>query len=162
MTAHSPRLPRYRQVAAAIRNQVTAGQLHPGDELPAEAALADQHHVSASVISAAMRALRDEGLVVTVPGRRSRIRPALPRTVIPLHRGDRITFRMPDPFERQELDIPTGTPIAVVTRTHDGSVERHACDRTAFRTPEDPPPDDPPPDDPRPDDSPPEGGAPGD
>ncbi|AEB47342.1 MULTISPECIES: winged helix-turn-helix domain-containing protein [Micromonospora] len=53
----------YLQVARDIREQVSSGQLKPGDKLPSFASLCDQYKVSNTVIRAAMLILKAEGLI---------------------------------------------------------------------------------------------------
>ncbi|WP_405093134.1 winged helix-turn-helix domain-containing protein [Micromonospora sp. NBC_01392] len=53
----------YLQVARDIREQVSSGQLKPGDKLPSFAALCEHYKVSNTVIRAAMLVLKAEGLI---------------------------------------------------------------------------------------------------
>jgi GntR family transcriptional regulator len=64
---HGP-VARYRQVAEFIRSAVKDGRLKPGDALPTETQLADYLGVSVDTIRAALKLLRDEGIVVTSQG----------------------------------------------------------------------------------------------
>jgi DNA-binding GntR family transcriptional regulator len=64
---HGP-VPRYRQVAAFIRQAVEDGRLKPGDALPTETQLSDYMDVSVDTIREALKLLRAEGLVVTSQG----------------------------------------------------------------------------------------------
>jgi DNA-binding GntR family transcriptional regulator len=64
---HGP-VARYRQVAAFIRAAAEAGKLKHGDALPTESQLSDYMDVSVDTIRAALKLLRDEGLVVTSQG----------------------------------------------------------------------------------------------
>jgi GntR family transcriptional regulator len=59
------RRPFYRQLAAILREQILGGTLQPGDVLPPESALIDEHHVSRNTVRQAVALLRAEGLVVT-------------------------------------------------------------------------------------------------
>lgn len=65
---NSPRVPKYHRVADALRDEVRAGLLAPGDRLPAETALADTHHTSVPTIRQAIGILRAEGLVESKHG----------------------------------------------------------------------------------------------
>ena len=66
ISADSPDWP-YQQVAARIRARIRAGELGP--RLPSYMTLAHQLDVSPMTVQRAIGVLRDEGLVVTRPGR---------------------------------------------------------------------------------------------
>ncbi|RKN29947.1 winged helix-turn-helix domain-containing protein [Micromonospora musae] len=53
----------YLRVVNAVTEQIESGELGPGDKLPTYAQLAEQHKVSVSTAQAALRILRDRGLV---------------------------------------------------------------------------------------------------
>ena len=53
----------YLRVVNAITEQVQSGQLQPGAKLPTYAQLAEQYKVSVSTAQAALRILRDRGLI---------------------------------------------------------------------------------------------------
>jgi GntR family transcriptional regulator len=55
--------PKYRRVAAELRQQIEDGSYLPGDRLPSETFLSDRHHVSVSTLRQALALLRAEGLV---------------------------------------------------------------------------------------------------
>jgi GntR family transcriptional regulator len=57
----------YQQVAARIRERIRAGALGP--RLPSYMSLAHELEVSPMTVQRAIKVLRDEGLVVTRPGR---------------------------------------------------------------------------------------------
>jgi GntR family transcriptional regulator len=57
----------YQQVAAKIRERIRAGELGP--RLPSYVTLAHELEVSPMTVQRAIGILRDEGLVVTYPGR---------------------------------------------------------------------------------------------
>jgi GntR family transcriptional regulator len=57
----------YQQVVAAIRRQITAGHLKPGDRLPSQRALADQYQIAPMTAAKAVRALCDSGWAVSAP-----------------------------------------------------------------------------------------------
>jgi len=59
----------YLQVADDIRSQIAAGRLKVGDGIPSTAELADQHEVSIGVVRAAVRLLKDEGLLIGQSGK---------------------------------------------------------------------------------------------
>jgi DNA-binding GntR family transcriptional regulator len=64
--ASSPDWP-YQQVATRIRDRIRAGELGP--RLPSYMTLAHELEVAPMTVQRAIGVLRDEGLVVTVPGR---------------------------------------------------------------------------------------------
>jgi len=61
--------PLYEQLADTIAEQIESGELAPGQILPSEPYLMGTHSVSRGTVRAAMRLLRDRGLVVTVAGK---------------------------------------------------------------------------------------------
>ncbi|MFD9949017.1 TetR/AcrR family transcriptional regulator C-terminal domain-containing protein [Nonomuraea sp. NPDC059023] len=58
---------RYRQIMADIRRRVTEGELRPGDRVPSTRQVAEQWGVATATAAKALTALRQEGVVVTVP-----------------------------------------------------------------------------------------------
>ncbi len=58
-----------RQVADAVRERIAEGDLRPNARLLCQAELAQTHAVSGRVIAQAIRILRDDGLIRTVPGK---------------------------------------------------------------------------------------------
>jgi GntR family transcriptional regulator len=63
-----PRSP-YRQVADALRAEITSGALRPGDPIPSNTTIMDRFKISSSTAQRAVRILVSEGLVQGVPGR---------------------------------------------------------------------------------------------
>ena len=61
--------PTYQQVAAILRDRITAGEYKPGDQLPSVHSLVMETGLADATVRAAIRVLRDEGLVRTAPGR---------------------------------------------------------------------------------------------
>jgi DNA-binding GntR family transcriptional regulator len=61
----------YVQLASILREKITSGELQPGQALPSESYLQQEHGVSRGTVRQAVRMLRDEGLVVTMGGRGS-------------------------------------------------------------------------------------------
>ena len=66
---HSAPEPLYLQLAAILRDKITSGQLAPRAALPSLRDLADEHDLAVTTVQKALGALKDEGLVVTYPGR---------------------------------------------------------------------------------------------
>ncbi|NUP39195.1 MAG: winged helix-turn-helix transcriptional regulator [Streptomyces sp.] len=57
----------YLQVVHHIAEQIRAGRLPEGARLPGERDLAEQYGVAVNTVRRAIRDLRDQGLVITVP-----------------------------------------------------------------------------------------------
>lgn len=64
----------YERIAADLRRQIKAGELVPGDRLPAETALADQYRVSVPTVRQGVGELAAEGLVEKQHGRGTFVR----------------------------------------------------------------------------------------
>ena len=58
----------YEQVAAAIRGRIRDGTYPPGGKLPSRRELCAEFGFSEIVIGAAMRVLKQDGLVQSLPG----------------------------------------------------------------------------------------------
>jgi DNA-binding GntR family transcriptional regulator len=58
----------------AIAHQIDSGQLRPGDRLPGEKDLAEEHGVALGTVRRALVELRDRGLVVTLPAKGTYVR----------------------------------------------------------------------------------------
>lgn len=61
----------YRQIAAQLRERIESGELAPGQRIPTETELVEEYEVARSTVRRAIRLLREEGLIVTVPQRGS-------------------------------------------------------------------------------------------
>ncbi|MEV0282474.1 GntR family transcriptional regulator [Streptomyces sp. NPDC050610] len=70
--------PPYQQAADAIRDDITAGRLKPGERLPSNRELEERFGVANMTARSALRVLRDEGLIYTVQGRGSYVTDTLP------------------------------------------------------------------------------------
>jgi GntR family transcriptional regulator, transcriptional repressor for pyruvate dehydrogenase complex len=64
------------EVVIRIRDEILAGRISAGEELPAEAEMVARFGVSRTVIREAMRTLRAQGFVEISRGRMPRVRPA--------------------------------------------------------------------------------------
>ncbi|MER7794529.1 GntR family transcriptional regulator [Streptomyces sp. NPDC097640] len=73
---NDPRPP-YRQVADAVRRDIEAGRIKPGEQLPSYRELEERFDVASMTARSAVRVLRDEGLVYTVQGRGSYVADAV-------------------------------------------------------------------------------------
>lgn len=63
--------PPYRQIAADIRAAIESGELKPGQRIPTQSELVEAYEVATTTVRRAIRLLREEGAVVTVPQRGS-------------------------------------------------------------------------------------------
>jgi GntR family transcriptional regulator len=61
-------IPRYRQIAAIIAERIERGELEPDRPIPSEVQLEQEFGVARATARKAVAVLREEGLVVTVPG----------------------------------------------------------------------------------------------
>ena len=64
----------YLQVADDLRQEIRAGAIQPGDRLPSTRELMDRYGIANMTVQAALRVLRDEGLIYSQPGRGSFVR----------------------------------------------------------------------------------------
>lgn len=67
-------LPASLQVAAVLRDEISAGTLAAGDKLPSIRKLAERFRVAPMTAQNAVEVLRDEDLIYTSPGRGSFVR----------------------------------------------------------------------------------------
>jgi hypothetical protein len=56
--------PLYQQLASILRGMIERGELEPGQPLPSESTLQEEHDLSRGNVRMAIRTLRDEGLVI--------------------------------------------------------------------------------------------------
>lgn len=61
-------VPRYRQIAGILRERIESGELEPDRPIPSEASIQQEFGVARETARKAVKLLRDEGWVVTVPG----------------------------------------------------------------------------------------------
>jgi DNA-binding GntR family transcriptional regulator len=61
-------VPRYRQIAAILRERIESGELEPDRPIPSEAQIQQEFGVARETARHAVALLREEGYVVTVPG----------------------------------------------------------------------------------------------
>lgn len=60
--------PMYRQIADALREQINAGELKPGDALPTESSLQDAFSVSRVTVRQALKLLTEEHIIESIQG----------------------------------------------------------------------------------------------
>ncbi|MEV4472867.1 winged helix-turn-helix domain-containing protein [Nonomuraea sp. NPDC049504] len=99
MTRKGPRgpVPIYQMIINAIREDIDAGRLQSGQELPTEAELCKLHGASRLTVRKALAVLRDEGLIYTIQARGSYVGPE-----------DAPTIRTPWPFEQVAASLLEG------------------------------------------------------
>jgi DNA-binding transcriptional regulator YhcF (GntR family) len=81
--------PPYQQIAAAIRQRITSGELRPGDRVPSTRQVVRDFGVAMATATRALAVLRDEGLVATRAGSGTVVRSPDP----PPRRGGRAPDR---------------------------------------------------------------------
>jgi GntR family transcriptional regulator len=64
-------LPPYRQIAGILRRRIESGQYPPDTRIPTESELMEAFEVARTTARRAIAALREEGLIYTVPQRGS-------------------------------------------------------------------------------------------
>jgi GntR family transcriptional regulator len=67
-------VPRYRQIAGILRERIESGELEADRPIPSETAIQQEFGVARETARKAVKLLRDEGWVVTVPGRGTSVR----------------------------------------------------------------------------------------
>ena len=82
----------YQQIVEQIEQSIVAGELKPGDQLPAERDLAQRFGVSRTAVREAVKALREKGLVEAYPGRGTFIMDGTSRAI---RQGLDFRFRFP-------------------------------------------------------------------
>ncbi|MBB6351259.1 DNA-binding transcriptional regulator YhcF (GntR family) [Nonomuraea muscovyensis] len=125
MIDYSSGVPLNRQVANAIRADITAGRYRPGVWLPSETQLAQMYDVGRDTVRDALALLRAEGRITTVRKRGSLVVGEPDRESYQVPPGARVITRMPTPDERRDLatseelrefgGIPEGVPVFEVT-----------------------------------------------
>ncbi|MFF7203867.1 GntR family transcriptional regulator [Streptomyces sp. NPDC008141] len=91
--------PPYRLVAEELRRQIRSGRLKPGERVPSSRHLEAHYTIANMTARSALRVLRDEGLIYSMPGRGNYVADPLPsesdpKAGPPEAGGDR---RMPTP-----------------------------------------------------------------
>ncbi|MEU6535728.1 winged helix-turn-helix domain-containing protein [Streptomyces sp. NPDC047000] len=66
--------PPYVQVADELRREIQAGRYKPGQKLPSLRELSERFDIAPMTATNALRALREDGLVMGVPGRGTFVR----------------------------------------------------------------------------------------
>ena len=90
---HHAQLPKYRQLAASLREAIDDGRLTPGEELPSEAEMMEGTGLSRGSIRDALGILESEALIVKRSGAATRVRDTPPQRPIDAERYGR-TLRL--------------------------------------------------------------------
>lgn len=122
----------YEQIAGQLRQQITSGQIGPGQYLPSELTLLQTYSVSRTTIRRATAILRNEGLVVVRRGHRVRVREPEELQDLTVPAGSTVTARMPTPDERARWDLGEGVPVFVIA-DRSGDEVVHPADRWRLR-----------------------------
>ncbi|MEU6578853.1 GntR family transcriptional regulator [Streptomyces sp. NPDC046805] len=73
--------PPYRLVAEELRRQIRSGRLKPGERVPSSRDLEASYEIANMTARSALRVLRDEGLIYSMPGRGNFVADPLPSGV---------------------------------------------------------------------------------
>lgn len=84
----------YRQLCEVLRAGIAGGTYPPGAQLPTEPELMDQYRVSRGTVRSALRMLKDEGLLVSLPSKGTFV--ASPRSHADVGRENLIALLAPD------------------------------------------------------------------
>lgn len=128
----------YQIVAAHLRKQIENGSLPPGAAIPSEAELCQQFDCARGTIRQAITALRNEGLVSSGQGRRTRVLDTVPTQyfdavlsftqwchasgIEPGQQTQYVMRRLADAELAALLEIPEGTPIEASDERYIGTV----------------------------------------
>lgn len=85
--------PIYLQIIGQVKEQVSSGSLHPGEELPSVRELADSLGINMHTVRNAYLKLRDQGIINLRLGRKARIA-RRPMTIHTVAAGVDITERL--------------------------------------------------------------------
>lgn len=102
------------QLAQLLRAMIRTGGLAPGDRLPSENEIVDQHGVSRATANRALALLADEGLITRRRGSGSLV--ASVGLILEVHPvpGTRISARLPTPAERDAIGAGRWVPALAV------------------------------------------------
>ena len=105
----------YRQIADQLRRSIAHGELRPGDMVPSELALAEQHAVSRGTARSALAILVEEGLIEVLPGQGRRVVGG-PRSTPPGTEWGRVAAALRERLEAGEYaaDAPMPSEAALV------------------------------------------------
>ncbi|GAA4661718.1 hypothetical protein GCM10023324_09790 [Streptomyces youssoufiensis] len=125
--------PPYVQAADVLRAAIHDGELRPGERLPAARELQRRFGIASSTVQNALRVLKEEGLIYSVLGRGSYVRP--PKPPVPTEKADAFEEDEVDPGEsdpeyiglgdlRSGLTVPLTTPARRMCALRTSSANR--------------------------------------
>jgi DNA-binding GntR family transcriptional regulator len=126
-----PEVAGYRQLADLLRDQIASGVWSPGQRIPSEKDLQDEHGLARETVRAALRMLRQEGLIVVRHGYPSRVREVAPVEVVRVQRGSEVYARPATAREARALAVAEGSVVLVV-QDPAGRERVYVADRTRF------------------------------
>ncbi|WP_168207420.1 winged helix-turn-helix domain-containing protein [Microlunatus elymi] len=100
---------RYGHVVATLSAQIRSGRFNVGDELPTVTNLAEEFQVSHMTVKQALRTLREQGIVSTGRGTRSRVLAVPTPDEEPLTEQLRAIRNRLDSLERGTSDLASRT-----------------------------------------------------
>lgn len=124
-----PRPARY-QLVDALRGQINNGELATGDTLPAQTEIAEQHGMSITTVKAALKLLKEEGLISSRPGVGVYVRGEKPRIRVSyLHeRDEKMRAVEPASARAQEGAAERGLGLSVYDLAFHADYERIPAD----------------------------------
>jgi GntR family transcriptional regulator len=123
---------KYRQIASALRLEISSGRLQPGEPLPTEAELVELHQVARMTVRQALELLESEGLIEGERPRRVAVRDrlavSLTRDADRVAEGEQPT-RGADAFlgDAATAGREPGQEILVIHARASAEVARHLC-----------------------------------
>lgn len=111
----------YLQVARQLREQIIAGKLPVGEQLPSSRTVSERHGIGRITWGRALGQLQAEGLVMRRGGIGMFVasRPSL--TTVDIGPDDTVTARAPAEEERERLSLGPLVPVLVVHRAGGGT-----------------------------------------
>ncbi|MBC8160487.1 MAG: GntR family transcriptional regulator [Roseiflexaceae bacterium] len=106
----------YSQIVSHYRGRIQGGGLAPGDQLPTEIELAQQHRISRGTVRQAMNALVKEGLLERVAGRGTFVRSLAQDEVYALPSEKRLGVVLNQAGDQLNMEILIGVEQAAKSR----------------------------------------------
>lgn len=108
-----PSLPRWQQIAQALRDDIVAGRFLPGERMPNELVLAERFGVNRHTLRQAVKALADSGFVRVLHGRGTFVRELV--LDYALQRRTRLTQNLAESGERAQRELRHADVVAAGT-----------------------------------------------
>ena len=110
------------QLTQLLRATILTGSLMPGDRIPSENEIVDQHRVSRATANRALAVLADEGLITRRRGSGSLVAAVAVISEVHPTPGTRISARLPTPTERDTIGAGRWVPVLAIVEP--GTSER--------------------------------------